>query len=114
MFVWYENVFGLPIEMQQHSQSQKLFNLLYKNRLFCIVCLMYRSREFNTEKITHIKGTISDPKFQTSLFSEPQIVLHIQEETHYNKLHVEQFPRKQHILGKTDNFLLLEINYRRR
>ena len=51
-----------------------------------------------------LKGTISDPKFQTSLFSEPQIFLHIQEEIQYNKLHVEQFPRKQRIFGKTDNF----------
>ena len=64
-----------------------------------------------------IKGTISDsvilnPKLH--YFPNPQILLHIQEEIHYNKLHVEQFPRKQHIFGKTDNFLLLGINYRRR
>ena len=40
--------------------------------------------------------------------------MHIQEEIHYDKLHVEQFPQKQHSFGKTDNFLLLGINYRRR
>ena len=44
----------------------------------------------------------------------PQIFLHIQEEIHYNKIQVEQFPRKQHIFGKADNFLLMGINYRQR
>ena len=62
------------------------------------------------------KGTISDPKFQTSHFSEcfSEYFLHIQEEIDQNKLHVEQFPRKQYDFGKTDNFLLLVINYRQR
>ena len=57
----------------------------------------------------YVKGTISDPKFQTSLFSEPPDFWHIQEEIHYNKVHVEQFPRKQHIFGKTDNFYCWEL-----
>ena len=29
-----------------------------------------------------LKGIISDPKFQTSLFSEPQMFVHIQRELH--------------------------------
>ena len=67
----------------------------------------------------YINGTNSDPKFQTSLFSEPPdffFFLHIQEDIIYNKLHVEQFSRKQHrpFIGKTHNFLLLGINYRPR
>ena len=61
-----------------------------------------------------VKGTISDPKFQTSLFSEPPEFLHIQREFHYNKVTLQQFSRnwrKQHTFGKRDNSLLLGINF---
>ena len=46
-------------------------------------------------------------KSELHFFPNPQIFLHIKEEIHYNKLHVEQFPRKQHIFGKTDNFFIV-------
>ena len=62
-----------------------------------------------------LQGTISDPKFQTSLFfTNPQIFLHFQGEIHHYKLPRQQFPRKQHIFGKRDNYLLLGINFPRR
>ena len=55
---------------------------------------MHKSRDLpiSIYDISQIIGTISDPKFQSSLFPNPQIFLHIQEEIHYNKLHGEQFP----------------------
>ena len=62
-----------------------------------------------------LKGTISDPEFQTSLFSEPQdLFFHVQREVHCNKLPIQQFSRKQHIFVKRDNSLLLRIKFRRR
>ena len=58
------------------------------------------------------KQSISDPKFQTSLFSKTTDFFHIQGEIHYNKLPIPQFPQKQYIFGKKDNFWLLRINFR--
>ena len=55
-----------------------------------------------------LEGSISDRKFQTSLFLNPQIFLHIQRELHCNKSPKQQFSRKQHIFGKNRQFFVVE------
>ena len=60
-----------------------------------------------------VKGAISDPKFQKFFFFQIlQNFLHIQRELLCNKLPIQQFSWKQHILGSRDNTLLLGINFR--
>ena len=56
---------------------------------------------------THLKALSVILNSKLYFFPNPQIFLHIQGEIHYNKLQVEQFPRKQHIFGKTDNFFIV-------
>ena len=58
----------------------------------------------------HVNMSIRLDRFD-KLSKPPDFFSHIQRELHCNNLPIQQLSRKQHIFGKTDDSLLLGINY---
>ena len=106
----------LPIVSRQHYYKQsnvgRFCYLQYVTATAAYIPVSSGYQSNCTYLTVILKCTISDPKFQISLSSEPpDFFLHIQREPHCYKLHIQHFSRKQHIFGERDNFSMLGIYF---